>query len=954
MCFKVVRPRNKDVDMSGSNFKFLEKDYTRLAKLGDSAEAYVYSDPQAALVKLRCFTESLVGHIYSILSIEIEPQADLYKRLNHYDFKDVVDHSIIAKLHALRMHGNKAAHDNIEHSTNQVLWLIKEAFLVGKWFVRTMLNSPVELPDYVEPKPIESVHNEVFAQNEALQVKLTNNSAALAEAETELEALRTELETVQKNVVARHNNDELAAFKAASSESASSFDLQMNVTRKNINIFDCYKQHSLTAGQRNLVEQLNEFLNQSNESVFLLKGYAGTGKTFITEGLTQYLNAIGRQFELMAPTGKAAKVISDKTGQAASTIHRVIYNYENVKEYKLEGIEGSETFRCYAEIKVNQSTSEAVYIIDESSMLSDTYSDSEFFRFGSGYLLKDLLNYINLDHNEHQKKVIFIGDNAQLPPVGMGFSPALSKRYLFDKYRLASKECELSEVVRQKAESGVMNNARILREAMHANLFNKLEFQVNSLDVQALTSDVLLNTFLKVCNNKISNTKNAILIASSNAQVSQYNRVVREHFFPSQLQVVSGDKIISVANHYVNQKVIANGEFGMVRQVLSAPEIRNVVLRKKGEDGETITISVELQFRDVELGFRDEYGNASFFRSKIVENLLYSDEPALSSDEHKALYVDFCNRHADLRTKAKRNEFRMALLSDPYFNAFKVKFGYAITCHKAQGSEWQNVFVKCSSHLKTLSQDYFRWLYTAITRTSSQLYVIDPPMVKLGSTIKRVGGSSSASTPVNTMSTTTNDSLVGNKQELATTVNIPEGNVFLAQLFAEIKSALIGTNVEIQNITHNQYQEVYLFQLAEEYATARIAYNSKQKISSIAFNQDSPLDELIKARLNYLEGILISGYTDTKPSQLEFPEEFLKEFHEKLSEVFTLNDISIPEVRARSFAQRYCFQKFNEIAVVDIYYNGKSQFTKFMGQKNLSSSLEFLDTVENLIEEALN
>lgn len=940
--------------MSGSNFKFLEKDYTRLAKLGDSAEAYVYSDPQAALVKLRCFTESLVGHIYSILSIEIEPQADLYKRLNHYDFKDVVDHSIIAKLHALRMHGNKAAHDNIEHSTNQVLWLIKEAFLVGKWFVRTMLNSPVELPDYVEPKPIESVHNEVFAQNEALQVKLTNNSAALAEAETELEALRTELETVQKNVVARHNNDELAAFKAASSESASSFDLQMNVTRKNINIFDCYKQHSLTAGQRNLVEQLNEFLNQSNESVFLLKGYAGTGKTFITEGLTQYLNAIGRQFELMAPTGKAAKVISDKTGQAASTIHRVIYNYENVKEYKLEGIEGSETFRCYAEIKVNQSTSEAVYIIDESSMLSDTYSDSEFFRFGSGYLLKDLLNYINLDHNEHQKKVIFIGDNAQLPPVGMGFSPALSKRYLFDKYRLASKECELSEVVRQKTESGVMNNARILREAMHANLFNKLEFQVNNLDVQALTSDVLLNTFLKVCNNKISNTKNAILIASSNAQVSQYNRVVREHFFPSQLQVVSGDKIISVANHYVNQKVIANGEFGMVRQVLSAPEIRNVVLRKKGEDGETITISVELQFRDVELGFRDEYGNASFFRSKIVENLLYSDEPALSSDEHKALYVDFCNRHADLRTKAKRNEFRMALLSDPYFNAFKVKFGYAITCHKAQGSEWQNVFVKCSSHLKTLSQDYFRWLYTAITRTSSQLYVIDPPMVKLGSTIKRVGGSSSASTPVNTMSTTTNDSLVGNKQELATTVNIPEGNVFLAQLFAEIKSALIGTNVEIQNITHNQYQEVYLFQLAEEYATARIAYNSKQKISSIAFNQDSPLDELIKARLNYLEGILISGYTDTKPSQLEFPEEFLKEFHEKLSEVFTLNDISIPEVRARSFAQRYCFQKFNEIAVVDIYYNGKSQFTKFMGQKNLSSSLEFLDTVENLIEEALN
>lgn len=945
--------------MSHSNFAFLRDGYEALANLGNDAECHIHQDPQAALVKLRCFAETLVGLIYSELSIEIEPEADLYRRLNHRHFKDVVDRSIVAKLDALRIDGNKAAHNYVKHSKTHSLWLLKEAFLIGKWFIQTIKQTYVDIPDYVEPKPLPQADENAPNSNNDLQEQIVQHSEALIAAEEELKLLREQLVEAQRNQTKKTEYQVLETFKEASKFAASSFDLQMNITRKNIDIFDSFQQHSLTESQTQLVKQLDHFLNKGKESVFLLKGYAGTGKTFITDGLTQYLTAIGRQFEVMAPTGKAAKVISDKIGLDASTIHRVIYNYENVKEYSLDGVEGSETFRCYAEIKVNQNTSETVYIIDEASMVSDCYSDSEFFRFGSGYLLKDLLSYINLDHNDHTKKVIFIGDNAQLPPVGMNVSPALDAKYLKNKYQLISDEFELTEVVRQKADSGIMDNASSLRDSMQANVFNKLDFQVNGIDVHELSSESVLTQFLTVCDNKLANTKNAILIASSNAQVSQYNKVVREHFFPLQSEVVAGDKVISVANHYVKDKVITNGEFGMVRKVFSEPEIRKVVLRKKGEDNTSITLTVALQFRDVELGFRDENGDVSFFDCKIVENLLYNDEPSLSSDEYKALYVDFVNRHPELRSKDKKNEFRLELLADPYFNAFKVKFGYAITCHKAQGSEWQNVFLKCSSHHKTLSQDYFRWLYTAITRTSSQLFVLDPPKVKLGKGLTRVGRNDK--TIVDETPSVMEHELDSSNLNPTITSTLPsqneaihEGNHFFHNLYVEVSNLLSNLDIKVVEVTHNQYQEVYLCQHGEEFATARISYNSKNKISSINCSIDNILGNLVSEKLSNLIGKLITSTSEPATSKFEFPEPFLEEFHIQLSNTLKQHDILISEVLARDYAQRYCFIKSGETAVVDIFYNGKSQFTRLMGMKNLSSSEKLMDKVEGLIEEAFN
>ena len=499
-----------------SNFNFLKDIKPELAQFGKSAELYCHDDRQAALVKLRCFTEMIVGDIYSRLSLTPPVRDDLYNRLRERDFKDVVgDLGIWAKLDVLRHKGNKAAHsiggiDDI--SIDETLWLIKEAYLVARWYAQVILNQPITPPEFVNPvKPVDHTSRleaELLRQHEAINMRESELKAQLSASQNELERQTSELlaELNAKNDTLSNVKKEQALlqalleqkqkdlmvseqavsayrlreeFKQASISSASSFDLDMEVTRRNIDILDCFDGVILTKGQNQIVKQINEFLTDTKQNVFLLNGYAGTGKTFITKGITQYLEKIGREFTIMAPTGKAAKVISDKTMQTASTIHRVIYNYDNVKEYKVDGVEGSETYRCYAELKVNVDTAEAVYIIDEASMVSDRYSDGEFFRFGSGYLLKDLLKYINIDHNDHNKKVIFIGDNAQLPPVGMNTSPALDASYLKENYQVAVASGYLTEVVRQKGDSGVLNNAAMLRDGLDQNIFNKLKFEVN-------------------------------------------------------------------------------------------------------------------------------------------------------------------------------------------------------------------------------------------------------------------------------------------------------------------------------------------------------------------------------------------------------------------------------------------------------------------------------------------
>lgn len=217
--------------------------------------------------------------------------------------------------------------------------------------------------------------------------------------------------------------------------------------QERITLKEAFSKYTLTSGQNSLIDELEKFLSDQTPC-FLLKGYAGTGKTFLMEGLTDFLLQSKRNFVIAAPTGRAAKVISQKTKHKACTIHKTIYSSKELKEFKTKDEDGTETFKFYFEIRKNEDPTNTVYIIDESSMISNVYSEGEFFRFGSGFLLKDLIKHINFDNNDYNKKIIFIGDNAQLPPVNMNFSPALNGKYLQENCGLVSNEFELTEVVR--------------------------------------------------------------------------------------------------------------------------------------------------------------------------------------------------------------------------------------------------------------------------------------------------------------------------------------------------------------------------------------------------------------------------------------------------------------------------------------------------------------------------
>ncbi len=701
---------------------------------------------------------------------------------------------------------------------------------------------------------------------------------------------------------------------------------------------------SLTAGQNKLIEELESFLQNENENIFLLQGYAGTGKTFITKGLTRYFESIKRQYILAAPTGKASKVISRKTGREAYTIHKTIYSDTDIKEYKVDNIDGTETYKFYFDLRVNENPATTVYIIDEASMIADIYQEAEFFRFGTGFLLKDLMEYINLDNNDHDKRVIFIGDNAQLPPVGMDFSPALDRNYLLEEFGLKSVSYELTEVVRQSGTSGILENSIKLRDSLREAAFDQLDIDVDFPDVHAISHENLLEGYLEACDRKIDDE--TIIIAHSNRSVKEYNDEIRELFFPGTSQLTLGDKVIVTANNNNYDIFISNGDFGRVKEVAGNPQKRVIPIKRKNEESGLVeTFHIPLSFRDVEIAFTHLNGNSYIIPCKIVENLLYSDEASLSSDENKALYIDFRMRTPHLKPGTK--EYKDTLRSDPYFNALKIKFGYAITCHKAQGSEWENVFVNCNTHQQILSQGYFRWLYTAITRSRSQLYTLDEPHIGYGSTMQ----------PITTPSVETVFAQSGNNDPASPLENSTvSGNTnnfsfdlkdhFLKALYDRIINLVNKKEIAVRDIEHQQYAEMYHFEYKEHKATIKFHYNARSVITHLEHLKQ---DKFTEGLLRVLAPLNRARIVSIEKISFEFAEPFLEKQYLFLHSKVEAQGIIVSNISHFPWLEKYTFQRDGEYAIFDFYYNAKKQFTRYTSEASNSSSPEFVNTIQALI-----
>lgn len=709
-----------------------------------------------------------------------------------------------------------------------------------------------------------------------------------------------------------------------------------------------FKNYQLTKGQLNLVYLLDEFL-KNDDFCFILKGYAGTGKTFMLQGLTNYLKLIGHPFVLSAPTGRAAKVMSQTTKEPAYTIHKLIYSNKKLQEYKVQDEDGTETFKYYYVLKNNEDQANTIYIVDESSMISNQYSEGEFFRFGTGYLLKDLIEYINfgIHPNQLRRKVLFIGDDAQLPPVNSNFSPALNAKYLLENFGFYSKEFELSEVVRQKQNSGILYNATQIRNSLKLNIFNQLDIKLDFEDVKQVKYENFIKTYLQVSGNSIN--KNTIIVTYSNKSVKNYNELIRNHFFPNCKKITKGDIVIIVSNNYNYPIELLNGDFGTVVSVDEETETRIIPLKRKLSNGKLYEKKISLTFRNVTIRIIDVKDIHHNITCKIIENLLYSAERDLISDETRALYIDFKIRHPNL--KPRTPEFKEAIKSDPYFNALRIKFGYAITCHKAQGGEWLNTFVDFHTSMGYFNSSYFRWAYTAITRAKENLFTLNEPHFSIGTGIKP---------PAKINFEKRCDLIVLQPEVFETDISffVPKENKFLQNIFYAIFELLKDEATNINNIIHHQYCEHYHFTNGNEKAVFLIYYNKKSRITNIQMSTYNELSERLYEKLKILidKTIIIEDHESTIPndeeSYITFPADkpFLKEFFEKVKSKVSVENILIKNVIHHNFLEKYEFTKNGHKAYIDIYYNSKGRFTRMVPNEGSSTSPELLQKIIEILQ----
>ena len=597
---------------------------------------------------------------------------------------------------------------------------------------------------------------------------------------------------------------------------------------------------------------------------------------------------------------------------------------DDIREYKIDEVDGSETYKLYAELEVNDDADNTVYIVDEASMVSDVYSEGEFFRFGSGRLLSDLMKYINLDHNDHTKKVIFIGDAAQLPPVGMNFSPALDQQYLAKVFGVATaRRFELSQVVRQEAGSGILSSANTLRDSLSRRSFNSLTLTVDTPDVHICTeAGELVTGYLTASGNKVDDV--AMIIASSNADVASFNEQVRHKLFPDQESVAKGDKLVVVMNCVVEGIALNNGDLVYVAHVEQARETRLVTIRNKNRStGKVEETEVTLQFKDLQIAFRAPNGEVVRADVKIVESLLYSNHPNLSSDEMKALYIDFKRRNPRLPMSGKA--LRDALREDRYFNALRVKFGYALTCHKAQGSEWPDVFVQCRAYMEPRSEEYFRWLYTAITRASSRIHLLNPPSLKPWD--KTRGVKISTGTPATTVSPPFPEEPA---KECATSLR-PVSDPVLDDIYTTVLARLSEMpGVRIDSIDHHAWQEAYYLSDGEKFTRINIAYNAKGIVRSV---MPIPRDEFgseIAGRLSEIKGRPFGSRILPKPQETEFTRDVFNEFYPVFSEQATLNDLRIISVVEEPWNLRVVLGNSAATGELAIYCDAKGRISKYL------------------------
>ncbi|MBO5983441.1 MAG: AAA family ATPase [Rikenellaceae bacterium] len=446
-----------------------------------------------------------------------------------------------------------------------------------------------------------------------------------------------------------------------------------------------------TFSQKKVEDMMSDYLSEpKTEQIFVLNGYAGTGKTTLLAAVVEVLGAMQVPTVLLAPTGRAAKVLSRYCHRTALTIHKRIYRERTTADYE-----------SHFSLDVNKERG-AVFIVDEASMLADATSEGQIF--GSGSLLDDLIKYIR---SGRDCRLILVGDNAQLPPVGAAFSPALDRDVMsgYGEVVYAS----MDDVVRQQAESGILFNATMLRCMLENEIYEVPQLDMSFADVESISGGEVMEK-VQECYDRYGRDE-TIIITRSNRRANRYNEGVRRYNLSAEEAIESGDCLMVVKNNYYYTErekecpmsFAANGDVVQLRKIYRFEDFYG------------------FHFADALLSFPDY--NDFELRCRILLDTITSESPSLTREESRRLLQEVEQDYLDIKSRIKRlKEIR----ENPHFNAVQVKFAYAITCHKAQGGQWKAVFVdRALFGDEPMTGDMLRWLYTAFTRATERLYLVN-------------------------------------------------------------------------------------------------------------------------------------------------------------------------------------------------------------------------------------
>lgn len=452
-----------------------------------------------------------------------------------------------------------------------------------------------------------------------------------------------------------------------------------------------------TAQQENSLEKISDFiLSADDRKVFLLCGYAGTGKTTLVSALVKTMAQLERQCVLLAPTGRAAKVFSSYSGKAAFTIHKWIYRQKSI-------LDGSQ-FMLMENRAVN-----TLFIVDEASMIANEGGSN----FGTGALLDDLIEFV---YSGRGCSMMLLGDTAQLPPVGELLSPALSADYLRSMF-LAVDEVELTQVMRQLDGSGILFNATMLRDIIRSGrngFLPNVKLQ-GFADVCSVSGDELIEA-IEGSYSSVG-VEDTIVLCRSNKRANVYNEGIRRRILYREEELNRGDILMVVKNNYYWREVLAKEDKSLLDKI---EFIAN------GDAAEILRVGAAeemygFRFAEVTLSFVD-YEDCEL-DVMIMLDTLHSESPSLTREENERLFAAVWEDYPEIRSKRKRME---EIRKNPYYNALQVKYGYAVTCHKAQGGQWRHVFLDQGYVTnEMMTADYYRWLYTAFTRASEKLYLVN-------------------------------------------------------------------------------------------------------------------------------------------------------------------------------------------------------------------------------------